>query len=454
MLVEQAVFTSADTGRRDGYQLVATTRGVSEADLRALASRGPSHDSLWETGDDAMSINFFALPSGCYCVSKTTPTVQARPARRGPRVYTQCLVVDRELLAAFANNALALLTAAFGQGYVRVLDEIPGELEPFRLCGRAAAVDEALLNGLLSDLGVLWLEAMVEAALSAPRVALLAPSCGPRLLSGLINCLPMECRLDFSFSTGLKYSPRRPLRVVCLGGHLAEQRRLAHRYGLTVVEVFGKPPREFTATSGWGGFVASALAAGKTAFLAEQLSIARPGLKLSHLDAVGNQLIEAMAGAVGEPSETAGQLPLDMVTADALAGTSVSASPEARRADAAHVRFSRPTDQPAAPPKPSWPDDPAEVIGEQCPAAIEKLELLDDTVFEAIAGKPGSLDELRKLWPRVLAEVGPDLVEESREQYLRHALRVWQDCIEGDQIHNPSLALATMEVISLLFGDR
>jgi hypothetical protein len=84
---------------------------------------------------------------------------------------------------------------------------------------------------------------------------------------------------------------------------------------------------------------------------------------------------------------------------------------------------------------------------------MEHLERLDDTVFEAIAGKPGALDELRKLWPDVLARLGPELIEESREQYLRHALRVWRDCLEGDQIRNPSLAVAAMDVVCLLFDE-
>ncbi|HVA49465.1 MAG TPA: hypothetical protein VNH11_24070 [Pirellulales bacterium] len=458
MLVEQAIFTSADTGRRDGYQLVATSPGVDEADLRALASRGPSHDSLWETGDDAMSVNCYALPSGCYCVSKTTPAGQEHSGRRGPRVYTQCLVVGRELLADFANNALALLNAAFAQGHLRVLEEISGDLDPFKLCGRAAAVDEALLGNLLSDPGVLWLQAVVEAALTSPRVALLAPNHGPRLLAGLMNCLPVECRLEFSFSTGLKYSPRRPLRIVCLGGHLAEQRRLARRYELTMVEVFGRPPREFTATAGWGGFVASAIAAGKTAFLAEQLSASRPGLTLADLEPLGNQLLEWMAeGPRGPSTNMCGRKPrgeLPAAPAEALLAAATGDAPaEARRADAAHLRGNRPSDVPAPPVRSDWADDPAQVVGGQCPAAIEKLELLDDTVFEAIAGRPGALDELRRLWPEVQAQVGPDLVEESREQYLRHALRVWQDCVAGDQIHNPALALATMDVMCLLFGD-
>ena len=459
MLIEQAIFTSAQTGRRDGYQLAGRSPGVDEADLRELSARGPSHDSLWDTGEDAMSVNFYRLPSGCYCVAKTTLAGQEYSARKGARVYTQCLVATEDVLAVFANNAFALLGAAFAQGYLRVLEKVPEDLEPLRLCGRATAVDEALLAQLSSDPGVTWLQSIVEAALAVPRVALIAPAHAQRLVAGLINCLPLECRLDFSFSTGLKYSPRRPFRVVCLGGRPAEQRRLARRYGLTLVEISDKPPQEFTATAGWGGFIASSIAAGKTPFLSEQLSIPRSGLTLADLASLGNQLLELMATShSGErlDAATSGQLVASPgEPAERLVPASVATvREEERRADAAHHRFARLAAPATTAAKPDWPADPAQVVGAQCPAAIEKLELLDDTVFEAIAGKPGALDQLRQLWPDVMAQVGPALVEESREQYLRHALRVWRDCVDGDQIHNPAVALATMEVICLLFGDK
>jgi hypothetical protein len=451
VLIEQAIFTSAHASGRGGYQLVAQSPGVDETDLRELSARGPAHGSLWESGDDAVSVNFFPLPSGAYCISKTTPARQESSGRDGLAIYTQCLVAGQQTLASFSNNALALLGAAFAQGYLRVLENIPDDLEPFRLHGRTAVVDEALVGQLLNDPGVTWLQAVVEAALSAASVALIVPAHAPRLVAGLINCLPLECRLEFSFSTGLKYSPRRPFRIVCLGGQPAEQRRLAQRYGLTVVEVSGKPPKEFTATAGWGGFVASGIAAGKTAFLSEQLSLARPGLKVADLAPLGNQLLELMAArgcgsAEAKKSERNDRGERLMVA--------VAAAPaEARRADAAHARFASLVEASRATVQADWPADPAQVVGAQCPQALETLELLDDTVFEAIAGKRGALDQLRRLWPQVLKQVGPALLEESREQYLRHALRVWKECIDGDQIRNPSVALATMEVICLLFGQ-
>jgi hypothetical protein len=81
------------------------------------------------------------------------------------------------------------------------------------------------------------------------------------------------------------------------------------------------------------------------------------------------------------------------------------------------------------------------------------LELLDDIVFEAIAGKPSALDELRALWPMVLAQVGAELIAESRAEYLRHAMHVWRGCTDGDEVRNPRLAINAMEVVCLLLGE-
>ncbi|HEX4148323.1 MAG TPA: hypothetical protein VHY20_05020, partial [Pirellulales bacterium] len=88
-----------------------------------------------------------------------------------------------------------------------------------------------------------------------------------------------------------------------------------------------------------------------------------------------------------------------------------------------------------------------------CPATVERLEMLDDLVFEAIAGKPGSVEQLRSVWPQTLAELGRELLEESRAQYLRHAISVWQDCIAADEISNPRLAIAAIDVLCVLLEE-
>src|SRR5271157_243477 len=110
--IEQAVFTSARTDRCVGYQVVATSPGVGEADRRALAIWGPSHDSLLEIGAAAISFNFFPLPCGSFCISQTSPAGWEYSGRGGTQVYSHCLIVPAETLRQFANHALALAWAA------------------------------------------------------------------------------------------------------------------------------------------------------------------------------------------------------------------------------------------------------------------------------------------------------------------------------------------------------
>jgi hypothetical protein len=83
----------------------------------------------------------------------------------------------------------------------------------------------------------------------------------------------------------------------------------------------------------------------------------------------------------------------------------------------------------------------------------QRLELLDDAVYDAIAGDARALEELSRLWPSLIAEMGPDKLEESREQYLLYALSIWEGCIDNG-LSDPERALASLQVLTILFGDR
>jgi len=77
------------------------------------------------------------------------------------------------------------------------------------------------------------------------------------------------------------------------------------------------------------------------------------------------------------------------------------------------------------------------------------LEDLDDVVFSAVRGDAGALEKAHTLWPQVVAAIGWELVEESREQYLRFAIDVTKR-FENDKAHKPEHAIAALEIISLL----
>ena len=71
---------------------------------------------------------------------------------------------------------------------------------------------------------------------------------------------------------------------------------------------------------------------------------------------------------------------------------------------------------------------------------MEKLERLDDLVFDTINGRRPALEELTQLWPQMIAELPRELWAESREQYLRYAIVLWESSMTGG-VRDPQWAV-------------
>lgn len=259
--IEQAVFTSARGDRACGYRVAGTSAGAAEADLRAVAAWAPSHDSLLAEGPTAASVNFHPLPGGRHCVSRTVAAGVEYSGRGGQRVYTQCLLVSGKVLARFANNPFALLLAAAANGSLRTFAEVPATLPAISLPGRASPVDERLLARLVLQVGCERLAALVEAALASPRLAVAGCPSPELLVAGLVNCLPPARRTEFSFSTGLRASPRRPYRLLAAPAEAAARKRLA-REGVAIFSLDDPVPTAAVQTES-ALRVRQALAAGR-----------------------------------------------------------------------------------------------------------------------------------------------------------------------------------------------
>jgi hypothetical protein len=86
------------------------------------------------------------------------------------------------------------------------------------------------------------------------------------------------------------------------------------------------------------------------------------------------------------------------------------------------------------------------------PDVIARLEWLDDLIFAAIDGNATALQSAAEAWQRTRDELGPEAVEESRQQYLRFAQHVWHS-LRCQPNHPPHRVFAAIEVISLLAGN-
>jgi hypothetical protein len=295
--IEQAVFTSARTDRGAGYQVVATSRGVQEADRRELAIWGPSHDSLLETGTDVVSFNFFPLPSGAFCISRTTPVGSEYSGRGGTRVYTHCLVAPPETLLQFANHPLALARAAAATGALDVRAELPSILETLDLAETTPTVDQASLAQLVQRVGPWHMARLVQSALEAACTAIATGRVpAEQLIAGLLDCLPLECRTAISFSTGLRYSSRRPFCILRLPSDQAARRRLAHQPNVTALDWVAKRPCGDVLVNNWARLIERVLSKNRIGLLADELSQPRPDLTPDNLPALGLQLLESLEG--------------------------------------------------------------------------------------------------------------------------------------------------------------
>jgi hypothetical protein len=237
MPIERAIFTSAERKDHQGYHLVCRSDGVCEADARELSQWGPTHDALLDDSPRGQSINFFRLASGSYCVSRTMAAGDEYSQRGGQNLLTHFLIVGQQDLARFANNPFAVICAAVASGELECPPALPQWQDPLPLLGRAAKVDHSLLLRLAHRLPPDDIVELIKVIFSA-RQLWIATTIEPDLLvAGLVNSLPIERRLELTFTTGLRYSAPRPFRLGVLPAAATNELRQLKQLGVPVLSL-------------------------------------------------------------------------------------------------------------------------------------------------------------------------------------------------------------------------
>jgi hypothetical protein len=290
--------------------------------------------------------------------------------------------------------------------------------------------------------------ALVQAALDAACLAVSGEPSAAELIAGLFSCLPPQCRAEFSFSTGLKFTSRRPFRVVALSGDRAEHRWIARQHNVVVLDLCQDLPAGAAPVDGWARLIGRVLAAGRTSFLAAELAKPRSDLTANDLDALGLQLLEELDSSRFREKETVEQRPASPGPGEEQTVKAGTISPGL--AHAAHHQFAKSS---AAAATRLAAAAPSHAIAPDSPAVLARLEHLDDVVYEALSGDQSAAESLQTLWPAVLADLGEHLVAESREQYLRYALTIWEECVDASGMRDPTRAVQALDVLCVLFDQ-
>jgi hypothetical protein len=83
---------------------------------------------------------------------------------------------------------------------------------------------------------------------------------------------------------------------------------------------------------------------------------------------------------------------------------------------------------------------------------VLRLEALDDVVFPAIDGDETAIHRVEPAWLEAIATLGPEAVNESRQQYLRYARATW-NFLKSQALERPCQLVAVMQIIMMLTGD-
>jgi len=244
MRLEQAIFTSIQGPRLDGYQLAAKSGGIDGELEKELSSWGPAHDSLWDTRCDARSVNFQPLSDGSFCLSCTTIAGAEYSGRGGGRVYTQMFVLCRDALASFANDPFLVLRALSAAGRLTVLDKISSSLPSVPLLGRTVKADATLAHSIVEEVGEKIFRDVAQAVAAGGRVAVLTNGHVERLFQAVLHTLPEEQRLTVSFTTGLKDSARRPFKLFVLPNDPATVRQSQRVSAAKIIDLVGETHAE------------------------------------------------------------------------------------------------------------------------------------------------------------------------------------------------------------------
>jgi len=450
VLIEQAIFTSAQTSHRDGYQLVSTSSGVHQEDAQELSSWGPSHDSLLSTNTCIGSVNFHRLQSGNFSISKTLPAGFEYSGRGGHEIYTHFLIVSPELLERFANDPFRLLEAASASGKLNVLQEIPEQLDPFSLPGRVSPVDNSMLQELINDFGAVTLAYLIQQALYNKTFGVCGVKRTDNLFAGMLNLLPPACRRDYSFTTGLKFSPRRDYRWLKLPEDQTEFHRLQRQTELAIVNLAKLDTSSIKIQHGWAELILDVLEQGRLDELSDLYGLLPASIQSEELEQCASDMAESKSMLTD--ANTKSSL-LDISASGKTSSHSTdthSTSNSTQQAHAAHPTFAG-SQQNIAPKKANSGSQGS--IDLHCGWLMDNLTQLDDVVFNALDGKEKAIEELQAIWPLAIKNLAPDLLEESREEYLRYALSSWAGREENQGENASQLATTALNVLSLLFNE-
>ncbi|MEW4530106.1 MAG: hypothetical protein ACF8PG_03755 [Maioricimonas sp. JB045] len=234
MNVEQAVFTSVQTRRAQGYHLVARSPGINERLARTLAQWGPSQGALVGHNVDDNSLSCFATEDGQVVLMRSVYGGPEYSGRGSLQVVTYYAICRREDLSGYDENPLRLARVLLALGHLRLQTDFSRPLTSIELPDRIAPPPaDRPAHESSRPLATTILEQLD----SDQRIAIVGAVNAWSTLDGVLQQIPTAWRLELSFTTGLNPSVHRRFLLHFLPEADTRRRSDLERQGITCVDV-------------------------------------------------------------------------------------------------------------------------------------------------------------------------------------------------------------------------
>lgn len=258
---EQAIFTSIRTPMGEGYRIVASSKGLRPEEQRLITRNSPSHGGLCQpspereapaSGVDAMA--FYPVSNERLCVSFSCLAGAEHTGRGGQRVYTHCIVLDRNGFSRCGYNPFNVLRAAIVAGLATPQLDPPSVLPPLELpvLDHAGNRAEARFHETLGSATRLYI---LQRFLDGKNLTLTLADGWLETAEAILLGVPGSLRAALSFSAGQSFSLSRSHHLDILFDTKGQAKARLAGQPIEYIDPLAHHP-SVTHTSAWLRFVA------------------------------------------------------------------------------------------------------------------------------------------------------------------------------------------------------
>ena len=217
--IEQALISVRANEIDKEVRFLRSSNGLAAIDREEILGWSQAFEIPPDGRFDLLNLFFHHLPSGDYAVGRLTPSippngaVPTTPARLRS-FFIQTMVVDPETFLSFGNNPIFLYQKALSSGRLTFMAHRIPEVTAIPIEGENRWLDPGLLRGMIVSPGIEAIVRLLRSTLDAPCTLFTGGPPAVHIISALFNLLPVDCRPELTFSTGLHFSPDRYLRLI------------------------------------------------------------------------------------------------------------------------------------------------------------------------------------------------------------------------------------------------